>query len=171
MKRVASYWLLAAIVLPQYGHAQTRAPQQLEAVLTCRQISEMSARLACFDRTVGELETARTAGKVAIIDREASRAQGQRNFGLSAARTRKPTQENLVTPDEVNTAIRSVSASVTSPGRWDLNMANGMAWQSVEAPRRIPRTGETVSIKRVRLGGYRAVVGSSGSAFFVKRLR
>jgi len=151
--------------------AQTRIPTQLETLLSCRQIAETSARLACFDRTSGDLDAARSAGRIAVVDRETARAQGQRGFGLSGARIQKPAEENLATPSEIKSTVRTFRASTLSPGRWDLFLANGMAWQSVEPPRRLPRIGQAITITRVRLGGYRANVDGADRSFLVKRLR
>lgn len=174
MRIVASCCSMAAFagaIACQDVGAQTRAPTQVEALLSCRQITETSARLACFDRTAAELDTARTAGRIAVVDRETARAQGQRGFGLSGARTPKPAEENLATPSEVKSTVRTVRASRLSPGRWDVVLANGMAWQSVEPPRRLPKVGEAITITRVRLGGYRASVDGANRSFLVKRLR
>lgn len=174
MRIVASCCGIAAFASAascQAVSAQTRTPTQLEALLSCRQITETSARLACFDRTSGELDTARRAGRIAVVDRETARAQGQRGFGLSGARTPKPAEENLATPSELKSTVRAIRASTSSPGRWDLSLANGMAWQSVEPPRRLPKVGEAITITRVRLGGYRANVDGANRSFLVKRLR
>lgn len=167
---LASALLLPAL-MPFTALAQSSSPKQLDALLECRQLSNGAARLTCFDRTAAELAAARDAGNVAVVDSKLLRARGQREFGLAPRRERREQDEQLATPVEIKATIRSVRANAASPGRWDFGLDNGMVWQSVEPLWRVPRAGEAVVIRRVRLGGYRASFGSGPRTALLKRLR
>ncbi len=58
------------------------AGDPVSGILACRQITDQAARLECFDRTSGQLQTARDSGDVAIVLREDVEAVERDTFGL-----------------------------------------------------------------------------------------
>lgn len=147
---------------------------QIEALLQCRENKDITARLACFDRNAEALRQALDEGTVGVVNRKAAQARRQRSFGLtpSAEPKARPAPAVDVAPvQEVQSTIQTVTAAIGQSGRWNLQLANGMVWQTVEPLARLPRAGAAATIKAVRLGGYRMTVEGQSRSYAVKRLR
>ena len=71
----------ASFALTAPANAQD-AGDPVSGILACRQITDQAARLECFDRTSGQLQTARDSGDVAIVLREDVEAVERDTFGL-----------------------------------------------------------------------------------------
>ena len=58
-------------------------PAQIQEVYDCRDIADPAARLACFDRAVGELQTADTRRDISFADRETVKKTRRGLFGFT----------------------------------------------------------------------------------------
>ena len=58
-------------------------PTQIQELYACRDIGDAAARLACFDREVGELSAADQAKEITFTDRETAKKTRRGLFGFS----------------------------------------------------------------------------------------
>ncbi|WP_177200156.1 hypothetical protein [Sphingomonas rubra] len=166
--------LAAAIVGMPAGTAAQDAAPQLEAVIGCRSEAKRDARLACFDRTVAALDRARIEKTVLVLDRNAVVARKQKRFGLTS-----PPGEAFGGGDadrrtavvDLDTTIQRATPDMAMAGRWNLALANGMVWQTLEDLPHIPAPGTAIKLRRSSLGGFRASISGQSRGVPVKRLR
>lgn len=170
------FGLFPVLVLTWAGTAysqstEQRNPEQLQALLQCRSISEADARLQCYDRTVASFAEATEAGTVVVVDQEAIRRTRRSLFGLSL-----PSLPFLGgggdsdAPSQIEAAIRSVSSF--DHGKWLITLEDGAVWQTTEANTRIgdPRPGATATIRKGSLGGY-FISWPGGRGISARRIR
>lgn len=165
---LAALALLAAPAAAQSGDASRTVDQLAE----CRAVSADVERLACFDRLAERIATARRSGDLLVLDRKQVVERKRRAFGLA-----NPTgdvfgggaEDKATQVTEVDTTVQVVRATA-NPGRWNMQLANGTVWQTVDSLPAAPRIGGPVKLKQALLGGYRASFGGTRS-FLVKRLR
>jgi hypothetical protein len=128
-------------------------------IVACRSIADISARLACFDRTSAALESATNAGTVVVLDREAVREtrRGLFGFGSSIGAMFKPLlgsddadQEEI---KRIDTTVESVAG--TSEG-WRLRFAEGGTWEQNDIKNFVmsPKVGQKATITRSGFGTY-----------------
>lgn len=123
-----------------------------ENLKKCREISEPSARLACYDSlsAPGDPETP---------DRRIERQT--RQFGLN---------EQQKAPEE-RKEVEQVSAKIASVGGGRVTLDNGMVWKVTDGSRMINwlREGQIATIRPGLFSGYRmTVVGVTGKAVVVR---
>lgn len=130
-------------------------PAQIQQLYDCRDITDAAARLACFDREVGELQTADTQREISFADRETIKKTRRGLFGFDLPGL------GLFGGDDDEEAIKSVetsvaSASNTSDGGYRITMADGSVWVQIDNKRMplAPRPGQKISIKSAALGTY-----------------
>lgn len=70
----------AALLAPV---AEARQGDPVADVLACRRIEDIESRLACFDASAARLETARQAGDIYVVEREAVEAVERDSFGFN----------------------------------------------------------------------------------------
>ena len=134
-------------------------PVQIEELYACRDIADSAARLACFDREVGELSAADTA-------REARRGL----FGFSFPKLGGIFGGDEDEVKEIETVLRS--ASVDRSGKYTLVMEDGAVWVQIDTTRlvRDPKPGQKVKIKAASMGSYFASI-DGGRTIRMKRDR
>ena len=75
--RVAAPLVLLAGALAVPAAAKDKLPSerpaQIEELYACRDLADAAARLACFDREVGELSSADQAREITFTDRETAK--------------------------------------------------------------------------------------------------
>lgn len=160
--------LLAAPAAAQNADTSRTVDQLTE----CRAIAADADRLRCFDRLAERIATARRSGDLLVLDRKQVVERKRRAFGLA-----NPTgnvfgggsEDKATEVSELETTIQS-AANTRNPGRWNMQLANGMVWQSVDTLPYPPRTGAPIKLRTAILGGYRASI-NGGRSFLVKRLR
>jgi hypothetical protein len=148
------------------------AVRQFDELQRCKVIAEDRDRLACYDRATGTILASRAAGDLMVLDRKTVIARKQSRFGLAT-----PTSEMFGGgKDDDATAVRQLDTKVTAAkasnvyGRWNLELANGSVWQTVEALTFPPDPGDKIVLKEASLGGYRASI-AGGRSILVKRVR
>ena len=160
--------LLATPAAAQSGDA-TRTVDQLAE---CRAIAADAERLGCFDRLAERIVAARRSGDLLVLDKRQVVERKRRAFGLAnpAGNVFGGGAEDKATEvTELETTVQAVSTTA-NPGRWNMQLANGMVWQSVDSLPSAPRSGAPIKLKQALLGGYRASL-NGGRSFLVKRLR
>ncbi|MFN3620494.1 MAG: hypothetical protein ACK4S7_09375, partial [Sphingorhabdus sp.] len=96
------------------------------------------------------------AGDILVIDRKQVVADKRAGFGLP----RTPTEvfgggaaDKATRVDQLDSTIRSAVPS-NSFGRWNLRLADGSEWQTIDAIPAPPRPGTAILVKQASLGGY-----------------
>lgn len=145
-------------------------PAQIQELYACRDISDASARLACFDREVGELSTADQAREITFTDRETAKKARRGLFGFSFPKLGGIFGGDEDEVKEIETTIRSVR--VDRSGKYTMVMEDDAVWVQIDSaslPRQ-PKPGQKVKIKVATMGSYFASV-EGGRTIRMKRDR
>ena len=156
-----SRWGMAifSVALALSGFARAAKPPPLapavQAVANCRDVVVDAQRLACFDKTVGEMTAAETSGDLVTIDREQRRAVRRQAFGLTL-----PTLgvfDRGEKPEEVDRLTVTVSSAARNAlGKWFIKLDDGALWRQtddneIDSP---PRKGSKATIRKGALGSF-----------------
>lgn len=165
--------LLAAVVaLPSAAKDKepTARPVQIQELYACRDIADPAARLACFDRAVGELSSADTAREITFTDRETAKKARRGLFGFSFPKLGGIFGGDEDEVKEIETTLRS--ASVDRSGRYTLVMEDDAVWVQIDSTQlaRQPRAGQKVKIRVASMGSYFASI-EGGRGIRMKRDR
>lgn len=140
--------------------AQDRS-KRLDAVVECRKIADDTARLACYDKSVGELDTAQKAREVVVVDREQVTEARRSVFGLKLPKIRIfGDGEDVDTVDGVITAVGR-----TRDGKLTFTLEDGARWVQTDNHTIVGvRVGTQVTLSRGALGTFFAKFKGSTSA-------
>mgnify|MGYP006950286295 CR=1 FL=1 len=158
--------------------ADTPAPRPTEGIYQCAAIADDTARLACFDKAVGDLKTAETAGKVRTVDVATIEKLERESFGFSLPSLSqvfgrnedagKPLTQEV---DEVTLPIASISVNrVTRKAQ--ITLENGQVWEQIdseEIPRSKIRKAKEATIRKAAFGSFLMTIGG-GSGIRVRRV-
>ena len=163
-----------AIIPPTPVAAQDGADvsRTIDRLTECRSITASDDRLACFDRLAERIASARRNGDLLVLDRRQVVERKRQRFGLA-----NPTgdvfgggdADRVTQVSELDTTIR-VASPAPAYGRWNLELANGSVWQSIDTLSFPPKATAPIKLRTAPLGGYRASI-NGGRSFLVKRLR
>lgn len=170
--RQSLFITLVLALAPAPARAQDRdAVRALDGLAECRAIAGDAERLACFDRVAGGIVAARASGDLLVFDKKKVTAERKVRFGLvdvpdgvgaeAAARAAKVRE------------LKSTIAGVEQGpgfGRWNLKLANGQVWQTIDPERYGPRPGSDVRLTTTVTGGFRASIAGT-TPLQVKRIR
>ncbi|WP_242446114.1 hypothetical protein [Sphingopyxis lindanitolerans] len=165
-----------AVALPVAAPAAARdkeappRPAQIQQLYNCRDIADPTARLACFDREVGELSAADQAREITFTDRETAKKARRGLFGFSFPKLGGIFGGDEDEIKEVETTIRSVS--IDRSGKYTLVMDDDAVWVQIDTtmlPRQ-PKPGQKVKIKVATMGSYFATI-DGGRTIRMKRDR
>ena len=175
MKQTATGLMLAGLSVallvapPSAAKDQGKAPASpavYQAVVDCKAIADSGPRLACFDRTVGEMAAATTSKDLVVLDRAAMRETRKGLFGFSLPQLKlfgggdgdTDERDQVKEIESTITGIRSAS-----DGFPIFAIADGARWKQTEGRNLFAKVGDKIKIKRAALGGYMAAInGRSG---------
>ena len=128
------------------------------AVQDCQKIGDNSQRLACYDRNVSALATARAHGDVSIVDRNQIRQVRRSLFGFSGVHIPffgnsrdRDTQDE---PRELNSALASFRDIGNGFFRFSITEPQS-TWETTEGSSFSDgRSGDKVTIQKGALGSY-----------------
>ncbi|MGB3318993.1 MAG: hypothetical protein WA978_06370 [Sphingopyxis granuli] len=153
----ALFVLLACCVAPaaaKDAKEQPLRPMQIQELYNCRDIADPTERLACFDREVGELQTADIQRDITITDRATVQKTRRGLFGFTLP------DFGLFgggDEDEIKSIESTVaSASQVDGGRYRIALADDSVWVQTDDRRLAlaPRAGQKIQIKTASLGTY-----------------
>ena len=127
----------------------------VSAVLDCRAIADPAQRLACFDKTVGDMAKAETSGELLTLDREQRRSVRRQAFGLNLpSLTIFDRGEKGEDADRLTAKV--VSAHKLGDGKWLIQLEGGAIWRQTDDQELLkePHNGSTAVIKRGTLGSF-----------------
>jgi hypothetical protein len=134
-------------------------PAIYQAVVDCRALTDAAQRLACFDRTVGEMARAGEAKDLVVLDRETMRETRKGLFGFSLPKLKlfggggDDDRDEVKEIESTITGVRSASDGLPI-----ITIADGARWKQTEGRNVYPEVGNPIRIKRATLGSYMANV-------------
>lgn len=145
--------ILVSLIVAAPAMAQDRA-KVLENVVDCRKIADSAERLACFDKTVAELDTAERQKDVVVVDKSQVREARRSVFGLKLPRIK------LFGGDDAGTDIEEIESKVVSidrqgDGRVMFTIEDGARWMQTDDSTVVGvRPGNPVTLKRGTMGSF-----------------
>jgi hypothetical protein len=134
------------------------APSPLvTAIDRCRQMTDPTQRLACYDSAASALVTATNSGAVAIVDQNEVRKVRHSLFGFSLPKVPFFSGDTTASEaqDKIDTTIRSVKS--LNNGYYEIVLAdNNAVWVTTDDYTSFdpPRPGQKITIVRGALGNY-----------------
>lgn len=176
--RVAAPFVLLACVaaIPAVAKDKDAAvrPVQIQELYACRDIADASARLACFDREVGELSAADTNREISFADPATIKKARRGLFGFSLPNLGPLFGDDDNKDEERITMIDSTikAVSMDRSGKYRITLEDGAVWQQIDGMGgvREPRPGQKINIKVASMGSYFAKV-EGGRGFRMRRDR
>lgn len=166
--------VLLAIAVGAPAMAKDKAPPappaQIRELYACRDIADSAARLACFDREVGELSAADQAREIMFTDKQTAKETRRGLFGFSFPKLGGIFGGDEDQIKEIETTLRSISTDQS--GKYRFVMEDDAVWVQIDStylPRQ-PKPGQKVKIKVASMGSYFASV-EGGRTIRMKRDR
>ena len=157
---VAALALAALVAQPALAKdkKQSAPPAVYQAVVDCRGIADAAQRLACFDRTVGEMAKAGEDKNLVVLDREAMRETRKGLFGFNLPKLKLFGGGN--DDDQEVTEIESTISGIRTAddGMPVFTIADGAKWKQTEGRNVYPKVGDPIRIRKATLGSYMANV-------------
>lgn len=172
--------IFALIVFATFGSsypvmAKSDAPKRapiFDELVACRSITESSARLACYDEKISQVDLAQKNNELIIADKTDIREARKGLFGFSL-----PKIKLFGGGDDDEEDIKEIEATVASLrqvgyGEWVMNMEDGSQWQQTGTRKLVlsPKVGSKVRIKKGAVSNYWANIDGQ-RAIAVKRTR
>lgn len=176
--RVAAPFVLLACVTAMPAAAKdkepTARPVQIQELYACRDIVDSTARLACFDREVGELSAADTNREISFADQATMKKARRGLFGFSLPNLGPlfggddDKEEERIT--SIDSTIKAVSTNAA--GKYRLTLEDDAIWVQIDGIGTVfdVRPGRKINIKAAALGSYLARI-DGGRAFRIRRER
>ena len=166
--RVATLSAVAAATFAAPVCAQApSAEQQLGTVQACRAIADVAERVACYDRA--SAPAAPAPPQAARLPAPPPPPPNEQQFGLDRARPAPPppptpqqqAQAAMRELDQITAKIASLRADAL--GRISFVLDNGQVWRMTESEGvfDFPDRGDTVTIRRGAIGGFRLDWGTN----------
>ncbi|MDP3906326.1 hypothetical protein [Novosphingobium sp.] len=162
----AALAVLAAPAAAKDKEPPSTPPPVFQAVLDCKGVAEAAERLACYDRTVGAMATARDTKDLVIADRATMREARRGLFGLSL-----PTIKLFGGGDSEDvTAIESTieSTYTARDGQFIFVLADGARWKQIAGRPAYAKRGDPILIETASLGSYFAKIGKGQNARVIR---
>ena len=163
MKSAAAALAFATLVSAQPALAKDKdkpaaPPAVYQAVVDCRGIADAAQRLACFDRTVGEMAQAGEAKDLVVIDRETMRETRRGLFGFSLPKIRLfgGGEDDKDQIREIESTIAGIRSA--KDGLPVFTIADGARWKQTDGRNLFPKVGQKIRIKAASLGSYMASI-------------
>lgn len=138
---------------------QQPRPEIFTKLLDCRALADSTARLACYDRQVGEMESASQRDEVVVLDKTELKKTRRSLFGFSFPKL--PFLGGTDDEDKQgNAEAAKIEAKITSVrslgyGKWAFKLEDGAQWETTEAIAfRTPKSGQPIVIKRAAMGSF-----------------
>ena len=139
-------------------------PASVSEMMACRAMTDDAARLACYDRAVGNLQQAVASREVVIVNSADVRKARRSLFGFTLPKL-SIFGDKDDTPEvkEIRTKITSVRS--LGYGKWEIRLEDGARWETTERLRmgEVPEVGDAIRISKGALGNYFLSVAGGSS--------
>jgi hypothetical protein len=160
MQRLLGSALLIVAVIagpPAAAKDKPAVSPLVTAIDRCRQVTDPTQRLACYDAAANALVQAANSGTVAVVDQNEIRKARHSLFGFTLPKI--PFFSGDTTADEVQRQLDTTVTSVQAlnNGYYRIVIADNHAvWETTDSSVSFdpPRTGQKISIIRGPLGSY-----------------
>lgn len=134
----------------------------VERLIDCRTVVDDAARLACFDKQVAELASARDKREVVFADRATVEETRKGLFGFNLPKNGLFDSEGREL-DELTTTI--AKATRGADGKWVFRLPDGAKWVQIDdrEPPQDPKAGDTLVIRKGALGSFMGSVNDRRS--------
>lgn len=159
-----------------------QTPDVLKKLYSCKDIAAPMERLACYDSSVGRVESAQETGELVAIDREAAEEIKKESFGFNIPSlpkigflSRRPDTNSGAVADETSDdrIILAIDRIKTLPrGEIRFYLQNGQIWQQNSKTRisKLKKGQENfLHIRKASVGSYLAQVNGKGPGMRIKR--
>jgi hypothetical protein len=151
-----------AVILAGSGAAGAAKPADpvgaapsVRAVIACRDVTDSTQRLACYDKTVGEMAGASDKGDLITLDQEQRKTIRHQAFGFSMPsfslfdKGEKPAEASKAT-------FKVTEAWQDLEHHWNFKLETGAVWRQSDDNELYhdPHAGSVVEISKGALGGY-----------------
>lgn len=136
-------------------------PKAYGDLVACRTIAEASARLDCYDKATAEIERARTAKELVLMDKAGIRKTKRSLFGFSLPNLPFFGDKDGDKEEDVELKTSFASLRALGNGIWQFTIPEGGTWQTTEALNAYPKPGQEITLKKGVAGGYWLRVGKS----------
>ena len=140
------------------GPAGEKMNAVVQAVIDCHEVSDNTARLACYDTAVGKFIDAKTKGDVVVLDRDQVSRAHRGAFGLDLPDFNLFDHNALTEPDKLETTV--IEVKKVGGGMWLMTVEGGAKWVQVSGRfQHPPKVGDKVTIRRSGVAAYTLSVG------------
>lgn len=137
---------------------QQPRPEIFTRLLDCRALTDGAARLACYDRQVGEMESAAQRDEVVVLDKAELKKTRRSLFGFSFPKLPflgGADDDGKADPEAARIEAKITSARSIGYGKWTFVLDDGSQWETTEAiANRSPKSGQPIVIKRAAMGSF-----------------
>lgn len=141
-------------------------PPVFQAVLDCKAIADPAARLACYDKAVGEMDAARAAKDLVVTDRATVREARRGLFGLSLPRLKLFGGSESEEVTEIESTIAAIRSA--PDGNPVFTLADGARWKQTEGRNTFPKVGHAIRIRQAAMGSYMANINGKAAVRVVR---
>lgn len=134
-------------------------PEVFDQLLACRSVNDSAARLTCYDQKAAAVDAAAARRDLIVVDRGQMRKAQRSLFGLTLPNLGIFGGGAGKQEGEGFTEIEStIGRAYLSGYRWHVILEDGAHWVQIdsEAPRRDPKPGQKIRIRRAALGSFLA---------------
>ena len=127
----------------------------VKAVIECKAIADPTQRLACYDKTVGEMAGADAKGDLVTLDREQRKQIRQQAFGFTMPSF--SLFDKGEKPEEANKAsFKIAQAWQDLEHHWNFKLETGAIWRQTDSDELYhdPHAGSVADISKGAMNGY-----------------
>jgi hypothetical protein len=155
------FQILTAVVILQLCSAEVDAgpqnsklrPLVFEELISCRDITEPSQRLACYDKKSNTLDDAERNEQLIVTDVETMKEARRGLFGFNLPKLQIFGTKSEDEVQEINTKIAS---AYLKGSKWLVVLDDGAKWQQSDSEelRRRPVAGMPIKINKAAMGSF-----------------
>ena len=141
-------------------------PPVFQAVLDCKGVADPTARLACYDQSVGAMATARESKDLVVADRATMREARKGLFGLALPKIKLFGGGDSEEVTAIDGTIEAMSTA--RDGGFIYLLADGARWKQIDGRPAYAKKGDPIHIERASLGSYFAKIGKGQNARVIR---
>ncbi|MEO6580428.1 MAG: hypothetical protein ABIN83_04685 [Sphingomicrobium sp.] len=141
--------------------ASKAPPATVRTVIACRSLTDSAQRLACFDQSVRNLETAVAGQELVMFSAREIKEARRSLFGFSVPKLPFFGDQD----EEVEHQSTITGSRALGYGKWQIRLEDGAWWETTEATRNMeaPMNGSKIRIRRGALGNHFMSIGGIGT--------
>lgn len=150
-----SVLLCGTSALGQANKLTEARPPVFEELVNCRNISDPTARLACYDTKVAAIDEAEKKDELVLADKASMKEARKGLFGFSIPKL-KIFGNDSKEDENFELVAKIDSAYMASYGKWTIVLDDGARWTQIDTTvmRKNPKPGMEVKIRAAAMGSY-----------------